>query len=524
MSCRRISRPRESARRSTTPCRFICSPASPTSDIGRAAVPSRSAHRTKCCRFPSIPSSPAASSTKSSKPCAHFTSDRPMKDVLLKRIEDRKATVAILGLGDGRLALPVESPKGRFKVIGYDVSERVCRNLMEGRSHIQDVSSADIAKFVKQGLFEATTDESRLKEADAVSIAVPTPLVKTRDPDMSYVIAAADAVCRTAHKGLLVVLESTTYPGTTREVLLPALSKLGLTVGEDVFLAFSPERVDPGNPKYHTKNTPKVVGGITPACTELATALYAAVIDTVVPVTTTEAAELVKLLENTFRSVNIGLVNEMAIVCDKLGVDVWEVIDAAATKPFGFMKFTPGPGIGGHCIPLDPHYLAWKMRALNYKTRFIDLAGEVNTAMPAFVVAKVAQALNEARKAVNGSRALIVGVAYKRDIDDVRESPALDVIRLLEADGAEVSYHDPYVPRIREEGHEWSSVELPAAELSSADVVVIVTDHKVIDFQRVVDHASLIVDSRNATAKTLRTQARVVSLSGSTEHSRKEAV
>ena len=442
-----------------------------------------------------------------------------MKDLLLKRIEDRKATVAIIGLGYVGLPLAVEFAKGGFKVIGYDVSERVCKSLMEGRSHIQDVSSADVAKLVKQGLFEATTDESRLKEADAISIAVPTPLVKTRDPDMSYVIAAADAVCRTAHKGLLVVLESTTYPGTTREVLLPALSKLGLTVGEDVFLAFSPERVDPGNPKYHTKNTPKVVGGITPACTELATALYAAVIDTVVPVTTTEAAELVKLLENTFRSVNIGLVNEMAIVCDKLGVDVWEVIDAAATKPFGFMKFTPGPGIGGHCIPLDPHYLAWKMRTLNYKTRFIDLASEINSQMPAYVVAKVAQALNEERKPVNGSRVLVIGVAYKPDIDDIRESPALDVMRLLEADGAEVVFHDPFIASYREDGHARSGVELTAAELERADAVVIVTNHRAIDYQMLMDHATLVVDSRNAMARTIKTRARVVSLTKTSQQS-----
>ena len=435
-----------------------------------------------------------------------------MKDLLLKRIEDRKATVAIIGLGYVGLPLAMEFAKGGFKVIGYDVSERVCRSLMEGRSHIQDVSSADVAKLVRQGLFEATTDESRLKEADAVSIAVPTPLAKTRDPDMSYVIAAAEAVSRTAHKGLLVVLESTTYPGTTREVLLPILTKLGLTVGEDVFLAFSPERVDPGNAKYHTKNTPKVVGGITPACTEIGTALYAAVIDHVVPVTTTEAAELVKLLENTFRSVNIGLVNEMAIVCDKLGVDVWEVIDAAATKPFGFMKFTPGPGIGGHCIPLDPHYLAWKMRTLNYKTRFIDLASEINSQMPAYVVAKVAQALNEERKPVNGSRVLVIGVAYKPDIDDIRESPALDVMRLLEADGAEVVFHDPFIPSYREDGHSRSGVELTAAELERADAVVIVTNHRAVDYQMLMDHAALVVDSRNAMARTIKTRARVVSL------------
>jgi UDP-N-acetyl-D-glucosamine dehydrogenase len=435
-----------------------------------------------------------------------------MKDILLKRIEDRDATVGIIGLGYVGLPLAMEFAKGGFKVIGYDVSERVVRSLMDGRSHIQDVSSSDVAKLVRQKLFVATTDEARLKEADAISIAVPTPLGKTRDPDMSYVISAAEAVSRTAHKGLLVVLESTTYPGTTREVLLPMLAKLGLTVGEDVFLAFSPERVDPGNPHYHTKNTPKVVGGITPACTELATALYSSVIEQVVPVTTTEAAELVKLLENTFRSVNIGLVNEMAIVCDKLGVDVWEVIDAAATKPFGFMKFTPGPGIGGHCIPLDPHYLAWKMRTLNYKTRFIDLASEINSQMPAYVVEKVAQALNDERKPVNGSRVLVIGVAYKPDIDDIRESPALDVMRLLEQHGADVAFHDPFIPSFREDGHTRSGVDLTTDELRRADAVVIVTDHRSIDYQMLMDHASLIVDSRNAMAGSVKTRARVVSL------------
>jgi UDP-N-acetyl-D-glucosamine dehydrogenase len=435
-----------------------------------------------------------------------------MKDALLKRINDRKATVGIIGLGYVGLPLAMEFAKGGFRVIGYDVSERVTRGLMEGHSHIQDVPSADVAKLVKQGLFEATMDESRLKDVDAISIAVPTPLGKTRDPDMSYVIAAADAVSRAAHRGLLVVLESTTYPGTTREVLLPMLSKLGLTVGEDVFLAFSPERVDPGNPKYHTKNTPKVVGGITPACTELATALYSAVIDQVVSVGTTEAAELVKLLENTFRSVNIGLVNEMAIVCDKLGVNVWEVIDAAATKPFGFMKFTPGPGIGGHCIPLDPHYLAWKMRTLNYKTRFIDLASEINSQMPAYVVEKVAQALNDERKPVNGSRVLVIGVAYKPDIDDIRESPALDVMRLLEQQGAEVVFHDPHIASYREDGHVRSGVDLTQNELRRADAVVIVTNHRAIDYQMLMDNAGLIVDSRNAMARTVKTRARVVSL------------
>ena len=332
---------------------------------------------------------------------------------------------------------------------------------------------------------------------------------------MSYVIAAAGAATRQAHPGLLVVLESTTYPGTTREVLLPALTERGLTVGEDVFVAFSPERVDPGNPVYNTKNTPKVVGGITAACTEFATALYDSCIDTTVPVSSPEAAELVKLLENTFRSVNIGLVNEMAIVCDKLGVNVWEVIDAAATKPFGFMKFTPGPGIGGHCIPLDPHYLAWKMRTLNYKTRFIDLASEINSQMPAFVVEKVTHALNAQRKPVNGSRILVLGVAYKRDIDDVRESPALDVIRLLEEQGAAVSFHDPFIATIVEDGHTVHGVDLTAPMLQETDAVVIVTDHRSVDYQFVMDNASLIVDSRNVTSGLMQTKAQVVPLAAS---------
>src|SRR6476620_9195580 len=435
-----------------------------------------------------------------------------IKAQVLGKIQDRSAVIGVIGLGYVGLPLAVEFAKAGFHVIGYDVSDRVCKLLMRGDSHIQDVPASEVAALVKNGLFEATTDENRLSETDAISIAVPTPLSKTRDPDMSYVISAAQTATRQAQPGLLVVLESTTYPGTTREVLLPALTERGLTVGEDVFVAFSPERVDPGNPVYHTKNTPKVVGGITQACTELATALYDSCIDITVPVSSPEAAELVKLLENTFRSVNIALVNEMAIVCDKLGVDVWEVIEAAATKPFGFMKFTPGPGIGGHCIPLDPHYLAWKMRTLNYKTRFIDLASEINSQMPAYVVEKVARGLNEDRKAVNGSRVLVVGVAYKPDIDDIRESPALDVIRLLEEDGASVSFHDPFIPTIREDGHVHEGVDLTPKIIAATDAVVIVTDHKKVDYQMVMDHASLIVDSRNVTSGLVKTKARVVTL------------
>ena len=423
-----------------------------------------------------------------------------MKDSLLRKLNDRTACIGVVGLGYVGLPLALEFANAGFHVIGYDVSERVVKQLMSGKSHIQDVSSEDLGALVKSGHFEATADESRLREMDAISIAVPTPLAKTRDPDMTYIIAAADAIARNAHPGLLIVLESTTYPGTTRELMQPKLEAAGLTVGEDVFLAFSPERVDPGNPVWNTKNTPKVVGGITPACTEVATALYQSCLSTIVPVSSTETAELVKLLENTFRSVNIGLVNEMQIVCDKLGVNVWEVIEAAATKPFGFMKFTPGPGIGGHCIPLDPHYLAWKMRTLNYKTRFIDLASEINSEMPALVVERVSQALNTDRKPVNGSRVLVLGVAYKKDIDDMRESPALDVIRMLEEQSAKVVYHDPHVATFRDDGHERHSVDLTDEELRSADAVVIVTDHSSVDYQRVVNLARIVVDTRNATA------------------------
>jgi UDP-N-acetyl-D-glucosamine dehydrogenase len=439
--------------------------------------------------------------------------DKSIKDVLLARIQDRSAVIGVIGLGYVGLPLAVEFAKAGFHVIGYDVSERVVTLLNGGDSHIQDVPSSEVAALVRGGLFEATIDEARLSETDAISIAVPTPLSKTRDPDMSYVISAAETATRQAHPGVLVVLESTTYPGTTREILLPALSRRGLTVGEDVFVAFSPERVDPGNPVYQTKNTPKVVGGVTRECTELAVALYGSCIDQIVPVSSPEAAELTKLLENTFRSVNIGLVNEMAIVCDKLGVNVWEVIDAAATKPFGFMRFTPGPGIGGHCIPLDPHYLAWKMRTLNYKTRFIDLASEINSQMPAYVVDKVTLALNIDRKPVNGSRILVLGVAYKRDIDDVRESPALDVIRLLEEQGGIVDFHDPYIAAVREDGHVREGVPLSIALLEQADAVVVVTDHRQIDYQLVMDHAGLIVDSRNVTSGLVQTKARVISLS-----------
>ena len=436
-----------------------------------------------------------------------------MKDLLLQKIEKRSARVGVIGMGYVGLPLAVEFAHAGFRVIGYDVSDRVVKLINDGKSHIADVPASAVAALVNKGLLRATADPAALSEVDAISIAVPTPLSKTRDPDMSYVLSATETVAQTAHAGQVIVLESTTYPGTTREMLQPALEAKGLVVGDNVFVAFSPERVDPGNARWNTKNTPKVVGGITPACTDVAVALYAACIERVVPVSSPEAAELTKLLENTFRSVNIGLVNEMAIVCDKLGVNVWEVIDAAATKPFGFMRFTPGPGIGGHCIPLDPHYLAWKMRTLNYKTRFIDLASEINSEMPQYVAEKVADALNDERKAVNGSRILVLGIAYKRDIDDVRESPALDVVRLLEELGADVTYHDPYVPHFHEDGIRHQSVELTDDVLASADAVVIVTDHAKVDYQRVVNKSALVIDTRNATGRAAPGRARIVPLS-----------
>ena len=426
----------------------------------------------------------------------------PVARALVAKGADRSALCGVVGLGYVGLPLVVEFVRAGYRVIGFDVVQRVVDGLNAGRSHIQDVPSAAVARAVEEGRFEATTDLSRLREPDLISICVPTPLSKTKDPDVSFVLAATESVKRTLRRGQAVVLESTTYPGTTRELMLPALEGTGLKVGEDFFLAFSPERVDPGNPTWHTRNTPKVVGGITPACFAVVRAIYQPAIETLVPVSSTEAAELVKILENTFRSVNIGLANEMAIVCDKLGVDVWEVIDAAATKPFGFMKFTPGPGLGGHCIPIDPHYLAWKMRALNYKTRFIEIAGEVNAEMPEFWVGKVVDRLNDRGKAVRGSRVLVLGVAYKKDIDDIRESPAIDVIRLLDHRGAVVTFHDPHVPVLREDGMELTSVPLSGETLAQSDCVIIVTDHSDVDYDLVARHAPIVVDTRRALRRT----------------------
>ena len=421
---------------------------------------------------------------------------------LAERIERREAVVGVLGLGYVGLPLAVEVARSGFRVLGFDISDAVVERINAGESHIQDVPGEVVASFVEGGMLSATSDLSRLDECDAVSICVPTPLNKTKDPDLSYVISAAQAVMHALKPGQVVILESTTYPGTTREVLLPVLAETGLRVGEDFFLCFSPERVDPGNTVWHTRNTPKVLGGITEACRDAGLALYSRVFDVMVPVESAEAAELTKVYENTFRMINIALANELAQACDRLGVDVWEVIDAAATKPFGFMKFTPGPGLGGHCIPLDPHYLSWKMRTLAFRTRMIELASEINSEMPHFVVQKAADCLNDARKPLKGSQVLVLGVAYKKDIDDLRESPALEVIRLLQEKGAEVSYHDPFCPTIDDDGHTpiqglpLRSVELTDAVLEGADLVVVVTDHSGVDYARVADLARLVVDTR----------------------------
>ena len=420
---------------------------------------------------------------------------------LITKAEGRQVLFGIVGLGYVGLPLAVELAQAGYRVLGFDVNQGVVDGVNAGRSHVKDVTDAQLQAAMQCGRLSATTDMLRLSEPDAISICVPTPLSKFKDPDISFIVAATESVKKRIRRGQAIILESTTYPGTTREIMLPALESTGLKVGRDFFLAFSPERVDPGNPRYGTRNTPKVVGGITEDCRRVAVALYQPAIDTLVPVSTTEAAELVKLLENTFRSVNIGLVNEMAIVCDKLGVDVWEVMEAAATKPFGFMKFLPGPGLGGHCIPIDPHYLAWKMRGLNYKTRFIDLAGELNTEMPMFWVRKLAEALNGQGKAVRGASVLVLGVAYKRDIDDIRESPALDIIRLLEGQGARVTYFDPHVPRFREDGQEFRSVELTPEAVAGADCVMIVTDHTAVDYRMIKRKAKLVVDTRNAIPK-----------------------
>ena len=427
-----------------------------------------------------------------------------IKTDLIKKLKDKSAEMAILGLGYVGLPLAVVFGEAGFKVTGVDPDKRKVDALAKGESYIPDVRTETVSRLVKEGRLTATADFSVLKDMDAVSICVPTPLRQTGDPDMSFIISAMEELGKYMHKGMVVVLQSTTYPGTTRELLLPKLGvEHGLTVGEDWFLAFSPERVDPGRKDFTTKNTPKVMGGITEACGEVATAWYEGAIDVVHRVSSAESAEMAKLLENTFRMINIGLVNELAIMCEYLDVDVWEVIDAAATKPFGFMKFTPGPGLGGHCIPIDPLYLSWKMRSFNYNARFIELASEINTNMPRYVVSRVLEAMNDLGKTLKGSKVLTLGVAYKPDIDDVRESPALDVIGLLRKKGALVEYHDPYIPHIHHEYEDWQmdSVTDLMKSVKEADAVVLVTNHKMYDYKAIIESAKFVFDTRNATGK-----------------------
>jgi UDP-N-acetyl-D-glucosamine dehydrogenase len=437
------------------------------------------------------------------------------KDTLIKKLKDKDARVGILGLGYVGLPLAVVFAEAGFHVTGIDPDSRKVDSLAKGISYIPDVKTETVEKLVKSGRLTATTDFSVLKDIDAVSICVPTPLRQTGDPDMSFIISVTDELARYMHEGMVVVLQSTTYPGTTREMLLPKLGlERGFEVGKDWFLAFSPERVDPGREDYTTKNTPKVMGGITEDCGEVATAWYEGAIEVVHHVSSAEAAEMTKLLENTFRMINIGLVNELAIMCEHLGVDVWEVIDAAATKPFGFMKFTPGPGLGGHCIPIDPLYLSWKMKSFSYNARFIELASEINTNMPRYVVSRVMEALNDRSKPVRGSKILVLGAAYKPDVNDIRESPALDVIGLLLKKGADVGYHDPYIPHIHHETEGWQmdSVQDMMKAVGEADAVVIITDHKVYDYEAIVREAKFVFDSRDATRKVANTEEKVVRL------------
>jgi UDP-N-acetyl-D-glucosamine dehydrogenase len=418
--------------------------------------------------------------------------------VLVEKLSSKRAHLGVVGLGYVGLPLGVEFANAGFRVTGFDLSEEKTRAVGEGRSYVKDVSDESLRRAIEGGRFTATTDFSALAEVDCVNICVPTPLRKTRDPDVSYIVAAVEEIAKHLHPGMLIILESTTYPGTTDELILPMLEATGLKVGQDFFLAFSPERVDPGNAVHTTRTIPKVVGGVTSACTEAASTLYSSSLETVVPVSSTRVAEMVKLLENTFRSVNIGLVNELALMCDSMGIDVWEVIDAAATKPFGFMPFYPGPGLGGHCIPIDPFYLSWKARQVGFEARFIELAGLINSFMPQHVVTKITRALNEEGKAVKGSRILIMGVAYKADIEDVRESPALDVIERLLDLGGEVTYHDPLIPDLSAEGVPLRSRGASAQDLAASDIVVIITAHRSFDLEAVATHAPLVLDTRNA--------------------------
>jgi len=419
---------------------------------------------------------------------------------LIKKIDNRSARVGVIGLGYVGLPLSMVMAKAGFRVTGFDISPAKIKLLNSGKSDIDDITHETVAKAIKAGKFTATTDPKQLRQMDTVSICVPTPLSKTKDPDVSYILAAMNWVTANIKKGALVVLESTTYPGTTEDLILPLFAEKKMKAGRDFFLAFSPERVDPGNPTFATHNTARVVGGMTPDCTLVAKKFYEQSVTNVYPVSSTKAAEMVKLLENTFRSVNIGLVNEVALMCDRLDMDVWEIIDAAATKPFGFMPFYPGPGLGGHCIPIDPHYLSWKLKSLNYYARFIELAGDINSSMPEWVVERIGNMMNrEFSRAINKSKVLVLGIAYKKDIKDVRESPSLDVIKLLEDKGAKVSYNDPFVPQFRWKDKTVKSVKLTTAALKQADLVVILTNHTQYDYQWIVNNSKAVFDTRNAT-------------------------
>ncbi|MGQ9653074.1 MAG: nucleotide sugar dehydrogenase [Thermodesulfobacteriota bacterium] len=418
---------------------------------------------------------------------------------LKHRIEAREARIAVIGLGYVGLPLAVEIASAGFPVLGVDLDKSRAEALSRGANYISDVDDQLLGRLVARGRLKATDSYEQIHQADAVIICVPTPLTKHKEPDISHIVASAEEVARRLHPGMLVILESTTYPGTTEELILPMMARSGLRVGHDFSLAFSPERLDPGNPHWRISNTPKIMGGVTARCTELATIFYRTFIQEVIPVSSPKAAEMIKLLENTFRAVNIALVNEVAIMCDRLGIDTWEVIEGAATKPFGFTPVYPGPGLGGHCIPIDPHYLSWKLKSLNYHARFIELAGEINSAMPRFVLGKIADALNDHGKALRGSRILVFGVSYKKDVSDVRESPALEIIQALWDKGAEVSYHDPYVQGLVVNGVTLESVPMTLKIIKEAQCVVILTDHSCIDYEWVVRESALVVDTRNAT-------------------------
>jgi UDP-N-acetyl-D-glucosamine dehydrogenase len=433
-------------------------------------------------------------------------------EALRAKFQQRNATAAVIGLGYVGLPLALEIASAGFNVVGIDLDQDKTNKLKDGTSYIGDVSGKTIGSAIKTGRFTPTSDFSALRDVDTVSICVPTPLSKSRDPDISFILAATEKIRQYLHAGQLIVLESTTYPGTTDELILPELESTGLQIGKDFCLAFSPERIDPGNTAFSTHNTPKIVGGITETCTEIAHIFYSQFIERVIPVSSTKCAEMVKLLENTFRSVNIGMVNELALMCDVLGVDVYEVIDAAATKPFGFIPFYPGPGLGGHCIPIDPHYLAWKLKALNFQARFIGLAAEINGMMPAVVTSLVGEGLNRFSKSIRGAKVLILGVAYKKNVSDCRESPALDVMRMLIEKGAILSYNDPFVNTLRMNGKTLKSADLTAANIQTQDCTVILTDHGTYDFRRIIGGSKLVIDTRNATKNLQEFKNKIIKL------------